>query len=898
MRGGRAKSSVVLGVVLLSIVASSLAANVHPLEPRDAVPEVAGMPMHVGTTARCSVPPRCLTSRGPARSPAAAEPAGSVAGAMLAWSELRSSAPVGTLGAGTGMVVDPASASAFAFGGEEVDDLVNSTLSYSEVTNSWTVLTATHAPTPRSNFAFGFDTSSGDAVLFGGLVNLTTSAVTNDTWTYDPTSDAWTNHSSSGPAPRENPAFAVDPGSGIGLLFGGENPDYESIGTITYSDLWELNLSTFVWRQIVPSAGPQPPPLEGAAMTWDSSSGEFQMFGGCAPCLNDVWEFDPVTQQWSELPVGSDAPAPVAEASWTFDPLLNADLLFGGTDGTTAYGETLVFYPSNDTWIAQTLPGPTARWSAASAYLDVSGNATWLLAGGATTSGPMSDLWRLSATSDLGIRVENASAPQLPIGDANVSLNGRGVGFTNSEGYLNLTQINGVDSTLTVSVTGYFSNTTTLWLAPGSSAQRTVFLTVIPPQDLATIHVSVQGDRSLPIVDGYVNLTINGTRFNAQPVLTGSTGLANFTRVPPGVFNISVGAADWRPNYTLGTVAPGAVVSVTVELVSAPFIQGNVTGRLPWGVDVPLQGVTIYLNGAPFFVTRVGGEISEETAAYGPCNLTAYALGYNPASETVTVPWTGEVNVTVVLDSLPVGSLYVKVLDRSNNQPLALAVVDADSSGPLPSGWSNSSAKTNYTGWANVSLLEGYYEVSAIASGFLSSEPVVVHMLPSTNRTITISLVPEPGANISFRVQNSVSLAPISDATVSISNLGSGVTNASGYFNVSGIAPGSYVVSTSAVGYESNVTVLTFAFYENATVPINLTPLVPVSPSPSHDLFQFLSGNPGALWALLIVPGLLALGGFVYLMATRAGRDDDETEEVEPAPGASDPAGVPLEFPR
>ncbi len=823
-------------------------------------------------------------------------------GAMLAWSELTSAVASGSPGAGAGMVFNATSGSTIIFGGQDASGLTNSTQSYTESTDTWATVAATGAPSPRSNFAFGLDSTNGRSVLFGGLVDLSTDAVTNDTWSYDLATRAWTNETGPmAPAAREDAAFAVDPSLGIGVLYGGQNPNYEKIGTITYSDLWEVNLSTFAWTQVVPG-GAVPPPLEGASLTWDPSLGVFQMFGGCAPCSNLVWEFDPHSETWTQLPLGSNAPSPVAGSSWTYDPGLSADLLFGGTDGTSADASTSIFYPSNDSWVAETLPGPTARWDAASAYLSVAGNATWLLVGGTASAGLSFDLWRLSATVDLGLRVENASQPNVPISDSNVTLDGAFVGATNAEGYLNLTQVNGVDSTLGVADVGYFTNVSTLWLAPGSTSQRIVLLTVIPPRDLGTIHVSALGPdppySPIPIVDGEVNLTINGSRINAHPVLTGSSGMANFTRVPPGTFNVSVWAQTWRSNFSVGVIAPGATVNLTIELFGDPVILVNVTGILPGGgAPVPLQGVSVYLNGAPFLVTPPHGEIEGSTTAYGWGNLTAFALGFSSSTVAIDVPWTGRVNASLVLDSLPAGAIDARVIDKATGEPLAGAEVEADSSGALAVGWLNLTAVTNSTGWGNVSALEGFYEVSAIATGFVGSTPVVEHVLPNVNRTLTIQLVPVPGANLAFLVEDASDLRPIAGANVTVATWGAGRTDAEGYYNASQVPPGVYVVSASAVGFYTNTSVFTFYSYENATVPINLTPIVYVSPPPSHSVFQFLAGNPNALWALLLVPAVLALGGFVYLAATRGGRAEYE-EPTSPLRDRSEAAEPPVELPR
>jgi hypothetical protein len=893
--GVRATPHVVCGVIALSILLIPAGASALSLPPRSSGSSYPTFAALAHSIRGCDSLPTCsrtsatLGSGNPSTT-GTFDPA-----ATLAWSELPTSVPAQTLGSGAGMVAD--AAAAIAFGGDGANGLSAVTSAYTESTNSWSVVSTTGAPSARSDFAFGFDPTAGKAVLFGGLVNATSGSVTNDTWTYDVSSKTWTNVTGSSlraPGPREDAAFAIDPSLGVGLLFGGQNPNYESVGTVTYSDLWEIDLTSNVWTPITPASGARPPPLEGAALAWDSAARGFEMYGGCAPCSNGVWLFNLTSAKWTELPASPASPSPAAGASWAYDPELNADLLFGGTDGSTQFNETSIFYPNNDTWVSQTLPGPSARSEAAAAYLNVSGNATWLLAGGSTPLGPVTDTWRLSTTSDLALRVENASGTHVPLAGASVMLNGDSFGVTSAQGYLNLSQINGVDSNLRVSDVGYFSSSTTLWLAPGSSTAETVLLTVIPPRDLATIRVTVRGGASVPVFGAAVNLTINGTLVNAQPGLTSLSGEVNFTRVPPGDFDVSVNAAAWRSNSSAGIVAAGGTVNVTIGLLADPFVLVSVTGHLPGGAVTPLEGSSVFLNGVAFVVTPPGGFIEQQTAALGLCNVTAYALGYDSSSLAINVPLSGTVNASLLLDSLPPGGIHARVTDLSDGLPVPQAQVDADSSGPLPSGWLNVSAYTFTSGWANLSVLEGFYEVNAIAPGFLSSAPVVVHALPSENQSLSIALDPEPGANISFLVRASTNLTPIVRANVSIANYRNGVTGPGGYFNLTEVPAGTYVVTAVAPGYYANTSVFTFTFYENATVPINLTPHMSAAVPPSHNLFQFLGSNAGALWALLLVPGLLALGGFVYLAVTRATRGYDELGRgpVRDSAGAEPPPEI------
>ena len=526
--------------------------------------------------------PRLLEPHSDARGP---DPESYQLNHTTAWSQV--TAPPSGFGVGGGLIANSSSGIAVAFGGVSSGALVNSTFAYHESTNLWSGVSTPTAPTPRSDFAFALDPTTGTAVLFGGLTNLTTLGVSNETWTYTVGSERWSS-STHGLAPpaREAAAFAIVPALGVAVLSGGWNRNFSMTGSLTYSDLWELNLSTGAWSQLsVP--GPHPPPLEGATMVWDPLMQRLDMFGGCYPCSSAVWQFDPGSPGWTLLATPPTAPPARAEGSWAYDPTFQADLLFGGTNGVTSFNDTHLFYPADDTWVAETVPpAPAARSDSASAFLDVANNETWLLAGGRSATTSYSDLWRLSATSNLSLRVVNASSPLSPLAGAEVNLSGRRAGSTDPAGYLNLTQVDTVGAVLNVTDVPWFSpHHETLWLPPGKGANLTVDLT---PEPLGNLEVQVVSSLVTtfghpPIPGAFVNLSVDAVRINRAPAVTNGSGGASFHGVPPGDVNLTAQAVDWRPAVMLGVLAPGGALNLTVMMVPDPLLTVTVLGRLPGG---------------------------------------------------------------------------------------------------------------------------------------------------------------------------------------------------------------------------------------------------------------------------------------------------------------------------
>ena len=216
---------------------------------------------------------------------------------------------------------------------------------------------AANVPGGRENAASWTD-SKGNFWLFGGYgYDLNGSRVyLNDLWEFNPVSGEWAwvsgsdaadvvaglspyygfNNGQPGvygalgsPASENTPGGRADPvawtdAKGILWLFGGYGAD--SAGVMGYlNDLWKFDPSTSKWTWMggsstignysgplgayetwmTPAAGNQPGGRQSAA-GWTDSTGNFWLYGGrgmdssgTAGELDDLWEFNPSTNQWA-----------------------------------------------------------------------------------------------------------------------------------------------------------------------------------------------------------------------------------------------------------------------------------------------------------------------------------------------------------------------------------------------------------------------------------------------------------------------------------------------------------------------------------------------------------------------------------------------------------------------
>jgi N-acetylneuraminic acid mutarotase len=204
-------------------------------------------------------------------------------------------------------------------------------------------------------------------------------------------------------------------GSGNLWFFGGFGYDANaSYGSL--NDLWEFNRSTNQWAWMggsstipgantgnsgvygvlgVPAAGNIPGGRRWEGASWTDSSGHFWLFGGLGydangslGTLNDLWEFNPSTNQWAWMGGTSTVPGP-------------------GAGHPGVYGVLGIPAPGN-------IPG--GRYQA-SAWADASGH-LWLFGGyGYDANGSvgyLNDLWEFNPSTNLWAWMSGTSTVAVP----------------------------------------------------------------------------------------------------------------------------------------------------------------------------------------------------------------------------------------------------------------------------------------------------------------------------------------------------------------------------------------------------------------------------------------------------------------------------------------------------
>jgi len=187
-----------------------------------------------------------------------------------------------------------------------------------------------------------------------------------------------------------------------------------------------LTFPTFSAQQVTSASAP--PTLRSQhSMIWDSQDDLFFVFGGVdaqGNPLNDLWEFNPGTGQWTQIMnatppggacAGSTWPSPRMNAAMVWDGVHQQILLYGGLGANNHYlGDLWAYSPSSGagSWtpIACSNNGPGAR----------AANAAWngsqmLLLGGIDRYGLLSDFWSYTpGAPGNGWQLLTSAAPMGP----------------------------------------------------------------------------------------------------------------------------------------------------------------------------------------------------------------------------------------------------------------------------------------------------------------------------------------------------------------------------------------------------------------------------------------------------------------------------------------------------
>ena len=337
--------------------------------------------------------------------------------------------------AGGSMVYDGESDLVVLFAGSTNDwideGMISETWTYDLGTNTWTNVTTSVQPSPRSWPAMAYDSESDYIVLHGGWSIVDSVwTINSDTWTYDTNTNTWTEITDVGPTIVGE--LAYDSKSDL-LVFWGGPADMSELVEDLRSETWTYDTNTETWVEMVNEV--KPPPRSRGEVIYDSESDKILLFGGVLDggwpseeVVHDCWEYElnnnlwnNVDWDWKEL-TPAESPEPTAWPAMTYDSESDLVVMFGGHTeeqfaSTGWYGgnQTWTYNYNTNTWTNMSpASGPSRRGLACMEYDEESD--VIILFGGGLFDGsgnayPLDETWAYDVNTNIWTNMAPSVSP-------------------------------------------------------------------------------------------------------------------------------------------------------------------------------------------------------------------------------------------------------------------------------------------------------------------------------------------------------------------------------------------------------------------------------------------------------------------------------------------------------
>ncbi|QEE14600.2 Kelch repeat-containing protein [Promethearchaeum syntrophicum] len=248
-----------------------------------------------------------------------------------------------------------------------------------------------------------------EIILFGGNRGNGDTSLLDTVWKYNISQSEWVEiNPGLSPISRYNHAMVYLPGNNSILLFGGrKNSDYTQL-----DDTWKYDLRTNTWEEII--CTPKPPARQFSSLTYDSQSERALLFGGFGQNeehLNDLWEFTPENNTWTEITT-TNAPQSRYGHSLIYRNATNNAYLFGGR--TLGLNDDLwKFDPSINAWNSVvTSTKPLQRYLHSMEYCSESDLGFLFGGDNENTQGrALDDTWVFNFTANSWILIQPETSP-------------------------------------------------------------------------------------------------------------------------------------------------------------------------------------------------------------------------------------------------------------------------------------------------------------------------------------------------------------------------------------------------------------------------------------------------------------------------------------------------------
>jgi len=199
-----------------------------------------------------------------------------------------------------GMAYDSRDGVTILFGGFD-GTARDDTWAYNLSKNTWKQMSPPSAPPARFEPAMAYDSENGVVVMYG---NVDGALGMNDTWTYNYTADTWTQmHPATVPTTQgsyEGTSLVYDSAAKLMILYLGQDTQYGGL-----NETWTYNVSSNTWTNVT---GPVAPPTCSCPhIVYDAALGLTLLYVGIfSTNETETWAFNSSANAWKRLFPGAN----------------------------------------------------------------------------------------------------------------------------------------------------------------------------------------------------------------------------------------------------------------------------------------------------------------------------------------------------------------------------------------------------------------------------------------------------------------------------------------------------------------------------------------------------------------------------------------------------------------
>ena len=392
-------------------------------------------------------------------------------------------------------------------------------------------------------------------------------------------------------------------------------------------------------------------------------------------------------------------------------------------------------------------------------------------------------------------------------------------GYTDSNGFYNITNLAVGDYDVTVTKVGYVPQTkfnTIHNLLKGYDDDYLYFYLVPQPPDSSWIEVNVKDSgTSNPISSAYVQVVNMSSGLVIQTGYTNGAGFYNATGLWIGWYEVTVSkvgyATQTKQNYINWNYDDDYL---TFYLVQKAIDSGYIEVRVYNETGGPKSSVLVQTwhdNGTYHGSgsTNIDGFYNITGLVIGWYTVNVSHVGYATQSRSNYINWRGDDDyLSFYLDTLPPDSGYidVNVFDSVSYLGISSAYVETTN---VSSGLVINTGYTDPSGFYKVTgLTIGWYSVEVTRNGYYGQTKQTYINWAGDDDYLTYYLdeMPPDSGYIEVTVLDDDTLLPIENALVTCNYFNgtyftSGYTDNTGVFNVTGLYVGWYTIEVSHTNY-------------------------------------------------------------------------------------------------